>query len=80
MYVITTSGEGSDFGVNSAQVTFNAANSSASVTLFQDNIALEPDETFILELDSTGTLNPSFFIMDTINITITDSDGKYYGN
>lgn len=72
----TASGEGSDFIVNSAQVTFNAANSSISVTLNQDNIALEPDETFVLELDSTGTLSPNFFIMDTINITITDSDGK----
>lgn len=77
---MTTSGEGLDFAVNSAQVTFNAANSSASVTLFQDNIALEPNETFILELDSTSILNPGFFIMNTINITITDSDGKYYCN
>ena len=72
----TASGEGSDFTVNSAQVIFNAANFSVSVTLNQDNIALEPDETFVLELDSTGTLSPSFFIMDTINVTITDSDGK----
>ena len=62
--------------MDSTQVTFNAASSSVSVILNQDNVALESDETFILELDSTGTLGREIFIMDTINITIVDSDGK----
>ena len=65
-----------DFEVNSAQVTFNAANSFANVTLNQDKVALEPNETFILELNPTVEVNPLFFFIDTINITIVDSDGE----
>ena len=65
-----------DYGVNSAQVTFNAANSFANVTLNQDKVALEPNETFILVLDPTVEVNQLFFIINTINITIVDSDGE----
>lgn len=77
-YIPPFTGEGSnlDYEVNSAQVTFNAANSSVNVALNQDNVALEPNETFTLELDPTGTLSVLFFIMNTINITIVDSDGE----
>lgn len=74
----TGGGSSLDYIVNSQQVTFNSVNGNLNVTLNQDNIALEPNETFIIELDPTGTLSTDFFIMDVINITIVDSDGEIH--
>ena len=67
-----------DYIVDTTQVTFASVDSPATVEfrLNQDNIALEPNETFTLQLVAIAGLNLDFFIFDTLNVTILDSNGK----
>ena len=59
-------------------MTFNAPNSPVNVefTLNQDGVLLEPNETFTLQLISTASIDPEFFFLDTLSVTIIDSDGE----
>ena len=45
------------------------------VTLIQDNIAQESDETFQLRLSLFGSVPNDVFFLDTITIVIRDQDG-----
>ena len=67
-----------DYIVDTTQVTFASLDSPATVefSLNQDNIALEPNETFTLQLVETAGLNLDFFVFDTLIVTILDSDGE----
>ena len=59
-------------------MTFNAPNSPVNVefTLNQDGVLLEPNETFTLQLIPTAGIDPEFFFLDTLSVTIIDSDGE----
>lgn len=57
-------------------MTIGAASSSVNITLNQDNVALEPSESFTLQL--AANLDPPFFFMNNLNVTIVDRDGNMF--
>ena len=76
-------GASNDYTVNNIQSLDVRPNRNATVqlTLRVDNVALEPDETLSLRLIPTNPLaiNPgsNAFLLETIQITVEDSDGKH---
>lgn len=51
-------------------------NVSVRINLMMDNVALEPNETVRLRLVPTSQLETGEIVLDTIDITILDSDSK----
>ena len=51
-------------------------NVNVRINLMMDNVALEPNETVRLRLVPTSQLETGEILLDTIDITILDSDSK----
>ena len=51
-------------------------NVNVRINLMMDNVALEPNETVRLRLVPTSQLETGEIVLDTIDITILDSDSK----
>ncbi len=67
-----------DFEVPNPQgrVVPGPLSATVSVLLNEDLIANEPNEDFILRINPNTTLGENEFVVDTIQITITDQTGE----
>ena len=73
-------GANADFTVAQQEIAAGSAPVDVQVFIRVDQRALEPDEQFLLRLETEDQLllQNNEFLQDTITITIIDSDSKYY--
>ena len=70
--------DSSDAALNEASVDLSGGDTSVTVTVSIDSIALELEDTFLIILVPQRSLAPNEFLLDTLEVEIIDANGMLW--